>query len=460
MSATEQQIPQPQAVGRQTPDSPGGLESASLREALSIVLTGVVPALVRGLFAPRRSAMKLLTSIDADRRAVALLTAVRRKHGGEGVRLLGGRLVVLWGPAAIREVLDKSADVYASDAGAKAKGMSHFQPDALTLSRGEEWRDRRAFNEAVLATSERMHPFAQRLLAVVREEVEGLMVGSRLEWRHWEHLFDHITLRVIFGDQARSDQRLTGLLEKLMAESNRLVGLSANDDYYEFYGGLERWLREPAPESLLARFAQAPQSDRTRIVHQIPHWMFAMRDTLGANAYRALAAIVADSEVQERVRSEIDSADLSDPGSVDRMRYLEGCLHEAMRLWPTTPLLAREATKETTLAGETVEEGTQVILLNVFNHRDADHVENADRLAPERWQSEQHDYRFNHLSNGSQDCPGGPLVLLLGKAVIARVLEKYSLTLEAPQLGSGGALPYMLDFFQTRFAAGPRGSGR
>jgi cytochrome P450 len=460
MSATEQEIQQRQPAARPEPPSPAGLPSASLREALGIVLSGVLPALVRGLFAPRRSAMKLLTSIDADRRAVGLLSAVRRKHGGEGVRLLGGRLVVLWGPTAIREVLDKSADVYASDAGAKAKGMAHFQPDALTLSRGEDWRDRRAFNEAVLATRERTHPFAGRFLAVVRAEVEGLMVGSMLEWRHWEHLFDHITLRVIFGDQARSDQRLTGLLEKLMAESNRLVGLSPNDDYYEFYGGLERWLRAPAPESLLARFAQAPQSDRTRIVQQIPHWMFAMRDTLGANAYRALAAIVADSQVQDRVRAEIDSADLSDPGSVDRMTYLEGCLHEAMRLWPTTPLLARETTQETTLAGETVAEGTQVILLNVFNHRDADHVENADRLAPERWQSEQPDYRFNHLSNGSQDCPGGPLVLLLGKAVIASVLDKYSLTLAHPRLGDGDSLPYMLDFFETRFAASPRGSGR
>ncbi len=56
-----------------------------------------------------------------------------------------------------------------------------------------------------------------------------------------------------------------------------------------------------------------------------------------------------------------------------------------MRLWPTTPLLAREATDETTLAGERLEEGTQVMMLNVFNHRDPDHVEDADRLCPERW---------------------------------------------------------------------------
>ena len=71
--------------------------------------------------------------------------------------------------------------------------------------------------------------------------------------------------------RARDDQELTGLLEKLMGEANRLVGLSENDEYYEFYGMLERKLRDPEPGSLLARFADAPQSDRTRVVHQIPH---------------------------------------------------------------------------------------------------------------------------------------------------------------------------------------------
>src|SRR5215210_962783 len=118
------------------------LPSASLADSVRFLVAGVLPSLARGLFKPRRAAMKVLTAIDADRRAVSVLSDIRRKHGGQGVRLLGGRMVTLWGPGAIREVLDRSAEEYASDSGAKAKGMSHFQPDALTLSRGEEWRDR------------------------------------------------------------------------------------------------------------------------------------------------------------------------------------------------------------------------------------------------------------------------------------------------------------------------------
>jgi cytochrome P450 len=450
MSATQQRSSseRPTAQARES-----ALPAASLPESLAVVATGLLPAIFRGLFSPRRGAMKLLTALDADRRAVAVLTKLRRKHHGEGLRLLGGRIVVLWGAEAIKDVLDHSADAYAGDAGAKAKGMSHFQPDALTLSRGAVWRDRREFNEAVLASRQRTHPLAGRFLAVVADEVGRLSLDGRLEWPAWEVMFDRITLRVIFGDRAREHQQLTALLEQLVGESNRLVGLKPSEDYYEFYGLLERQLLDPDPESLIGRLRDAPQSDRTRIVHQIPHWMFAMRDTLAANAYRALAAVVADPEVSRRVLEEITHADLTDPEAVADLRCLEGCLQEAMRLWPTTPLLARETTREVTLAGHELPAGTQVMLLNVFNHRDPETVADPDRLHPERWRERTRDYRFNHLSNGSQDCPGGPLVLLLGKAVLGGILARSELTLEHPELAAGERLPHMLNFFETAFTA-------
>ncbi len=153
------------------------------------------------------------------------------------------------------------------------------------------------------------------------------------------------------------------LLEQLMGQANRLVALSRGDDYYEFYGALEQHVLDPQPESLVARFTDAPHSDKTRIVQQIPHWLFAIRDTLGANAYRALAAITAEPAVRARVREELTAVDPREPGAIDGLRYLEGCLQEAMRLWPTTPLLAREATTDTTLAGEPVGRGTQLMLI-------------------------------------------------------------------------------------------------
>jgi cytochrome P450 len=431
---------------------------ASIAESLKFVATGLLPSLARGLFKPRRAAMKRLTALDADSRAIRALSSIRDTHGGDGVRLLGGRLAVLWGAGAIREVLDHSADLYASDGGAKGKGMCHFQPDALTISRGADWRDRRAFNESVLAYSQRVHPLADRFMFVVADEVARLRIGPSLEWKAFEGLWDHITLRVIFGDRARGDQELTGLLAKLMEQGQRLVGAGKpNDDFYEMYGKIERYLADRQEGSLVSLIPDAPQTDRTRVAHQVPHWMFAMRDTLGANAYRALAVIAADGQLCSRVREEISGADLSDPAAVDGMQLLEGVLHETMRLWPTTPLLARETTRDVQLGGARLDEGTQVMMLNIFNHRCPEGIPDADRVTPERWSGDNPtEYRFNHLSNGTQDCPGGPLVLLLGKAVLARMLDEYTLSLREPSLPAGGDQPTMLDFFSIRFEVDPR----
>jgi cytochrome P450 len=440
-------------------DSNGGLPSAGLVASARFVAFGLLPPLVRGLFSPRKSAMKVLTAVNADALAASTLSSLKAKHGGQGVRLLGGRIVTLWGPEAINEVLEKSATEYDSGSGAKGKGMSHFHPDAVTLSSGEEWKDRRAFVEHVLATSDRLHPDAARFCAVVADEVDFLELdGSSLSWEQWEQLWDRITLRVIFGDRARYSQELTALLEKLMGEANRLVGLGVGDDYYEFYGALERELRDPQPGTLLARFAAAPQTDRTRVVHQIPHMMFAMRDTLGANAFRALAVVAADPQVCSRVRASLSDADVTSPESVDGLSYLEGCLQEAMRLWPTVPLLARETRCPVSLAGTDLDEGTQVMILNTFNHRDTDAIPDAGLFHPERWMGEdvQRDPRFLHLSGGSQYCPGVPLVLLLGKAALAGVLARFSLTLTAPDLDASGELPHMLNFYDVKFEAQAR----
>jgi cytochrome P450 len=183
--------------------------------------------------------------------------------------------------------------------------------------------------------------------------------------------------------------------------------------------------------------------------------MFATRDTLAMNVARALAVIADVEAVEQRVREELDGADLTSPEDVDGLRYLEGCLQEAMRLWPTTPLLARETTEDVQIAGQEVEEGTQVLMLNVFNHRNSADVPDADEFRPERWQDGGTDYRYNHLSNGTQSCPGGPMVLLLGKAVLAQLLDHHELDLREPDLDLTGSQPHMLDFFALRFAARP-----
>ena len=378
---------------------------------------------------------------------------LRRKYGRGALRLriLGSPSLLVLGAAGIRRILDGSPWAYA-DPRPKREGMSHFAPGAVTISRGAEWQDRRRFNEAVLETGSRVHSGAEGFLALVQDEVRAVAVPGMdtLVWQDFDRLFERLALGVVLGRTGRDDTALTGRLRAMMRESNRIFGLSKSGDFDAFYAGLRTRLERAEAGSLAAFRRATPATAETRVENQVPHWLFAIRETLAANTVAALALIVSHPRVHDRVRAEISGALPLTPDGVDRLRYLEGCVQEAMRLWPTTPELVREALSADTLEGAKVEPGLQVVILNTFNHRDRAAHPFADRFTPEHWLDRDTDELFNHLSNGPQACAGKPLALFLAKAILAELLQTRT-TLVAPELDPEEALPRAFDPFRARF---------
>ena len=74
-------------------------------------------------------------------------------------------------------MLEGRPDPFASDPPAKRKGMVAFQPDALTISRGELWSSRRRFTEAVLKSPAARTRLLKGWEAVCREELERMLTG-------------------------------------------------------------------------------------------------------------------------------------------------------------------------------------------------------------------------------------------------------------------------------------------
>jgi cytochrome P450 len=179
--------------------------------------------------------------------------------------------------------------------------------------------------------------------------------------------------------------------------------------------------------------------------------MFAMRETLAINTARALALIVSHPEKERRVRDELVWSDHLTPQAVQRLKYVEGCIQEAMRLWPTTPFIAREVVTQDVLNGETVSPGMQVLILNTFNHRDRESSPDADAFCPEQWLEGPPDLPFNHLSSGTQVCAGKDLALFISKSVLATLLHKGKYALERPHLNPRKPVPSMYNHFRLVF---------
>jgi cytochrome P450 len=445
------------------------LPAASTLEGVRFTAQAVLPNVVQGLFRRRSKAVAVATRVGVDGHAARLIRGLRRGYGPAPVwvRVMKDRALLLLDVADVRRVLEGSPDPYAADPEAKRRGMAHFQPDALTISRGELWAERRRFTEAVLDTGKPMHRLADRFAEVCREETARLLDtvdvagGRRLEWDPFYATIRKITRRIVLGDGARDDTELTDLLAKLMDEANGLPK-EDSESLAPFREKLEGYVAAAEPGSLVGLFSEAPAGAETDTAGQLPHWLFALGDSLAINAFRALALIAGHPEQGARVRQELDGAGTAPSATaLAGLEYLEACLEEAMRLWPTTPLLSRETTRETELDGATLPAGSQILISNVFNHRDTDAHDWADRFSPEQWieGDAAEDWSFNHFSHGPQGCPGAWIALFVGKSVVAEILGRRQVKLLEPELDPSRPLPSMLDFFKVRFELRPRQPG-
>jgi cytochrome P450 len=429
------------------------LPHASLLDDARFNALFVVPQALQGLFRRRETVVTAMSPLDLDGRVVELIDDLHHAAGDGPVwlHLLTDRALLLLAPGDIRRVLDGSPDPFAADPPTKRKGMGHFQPDAVTLSRGARWRSRRAFTEHVLDTERSRHRFADRFESVAGEEVERRLTrtGGRLTWGDWHTTGRRIARRVVLGDAAADDEHLTDQLAQLMGEANRLPsGRSPLLD--SLLARIEEYAARPEPDSLLARFADAPVDRRTAPIGQVPHWLFAFADTLPVNSFRALALLATHPELRTRSRSEATRPEATDR---DGLPFTAAVLEEAMRLWPTTPVLARVAIRDLRWNGGAVPAGTQLVVVNTYHHRNVDLHPWADRCAPEMWTSGvlRDDWTFNHFSNGPQGCPGAGLARLVGARTLATVLSHGVPRLRGAVLDPEHPLPRTLAVYGLRF---------
>jgi cytochrome P450 len=411
---------------------------ASLVEGLRFTAQVAVPNVIQGLFRRRRIATQVADKTGADGLAVGFVAGLKRNYGDGPlwIRVGTDEVILALGEDAVRHALEHAPAPFAADSEPKKSAMARFQPDALTISRGADWEDRRKFTEAVLDAGTQRS--SERIAEIAREEAGKL--SGELSWETWNEAVRRVARRVILGSSAADDVELSQMLGELMDKANP-PGKGDDDLLARFQARLERYIDTAEDGALVGFFGEAPTSDRTKPAHQVTHWMFALGDTLAINALRCLALLSAFDVERERA--------LGDG------QFMDASLHEAMRLWPTTAMLSRATVRDAEWDGVPVSEGTQIMIVNTFNHRDRDAFpDSADRFSPEQWVSggAADDWSFNHFSHGPQGCPGVALSLLVAREMLSTVLREHQVRLLAPGLDASKPLPHSLDYFSLRFA--------
>ncbi|HEY7130600.1 MAG TPA: cytochrome P450 [Candidatus Limnocylindrales bacterium] len=441
-----------------------GLPRASLLENARFTLTYALPSLLRGALIPQPFWTELATRLDMARWTIATVERFAGRHGDRSLLLRGavGRTLLILTTEDVRRVLDSPVELFALDAREKQRALEPFAPDALNASPPALRGQRRPFNETVLDYGHEPHRFAERFLAIVGEELAGMLeTADVLDYERSLAAFRRISRRCVLGDAAADDTELSDWHSRLREDGNWLgvkvwnrrrdARLRASMDER-----IRSYVEAAQPGTLVSLFPIAPQGHETDPNGQVPFWLMAL-DAVRTVATNALALLATHPAARAKALEEIAAADAAHgrgtvAGLAD-LRFLRACVQESIRLWPAAPTLVRRTTTDTEWLGTTVPAGTRVLIPAAVFHR-APRFPFANRFAPEIWLegAADSDWSFNLFSRGGAQCAGRNLALVLTTTSLAELLRRAEFGLLTPKLGPDRPLPYALNPLTMRFA--------
>ncbi len=117
--------------------------------------------------------------------------------------------------------------------------------------------------------------------------------------------------------------------------------------------------------------------------------------------------------------------------------YTEMIIKEAMRFYPPTPTIARQAREPVTLGGYAVPKGMIVSISPHVIHRDPRWFPDPDAFKPERFTKENEKalpkYAYLPFSTGPRVCIGNSFAMMEAVLILATIAQQYRLRL-APGL--------------------------
>jgi cytochrome P450 len=403
--------------------------------------------------------MALAERWQTDRYTVSTMRGLHERYSPGPVRLaLPGRsMAVVLRPEDVHTVLESGPDPFSPASVEKQAALSQFQPHGVLISTGRTRAERREVNERILEPGNALHRLAPDVHRVVREEATRLLarVEERrsLDWAEFAAAWWPVVRRIVLGDDARDDEQLTNDLFALRGAGNWSYLLPRRRVLRRrFLARVHHYVGKAQPGSLAGTTREMNDPNSVDLAGQFPHWLFAF-DAAGMATMRTIALLATHPEALAAARAEIDRVDLRTP---QQLRYLRACVLEAVRLWPTTPVILRDSTTDTSWPGGTVPAGTALLVLSSYFHRNTSITPTGDTFAPEIWlDGRAAEYpALVPFSDGPAQCPGRNLVLFVTSTLLADLFSEHSFRLHEPhRLEPSRPLPATLDNFSLSYDA-------
>lgn len=168
------------------------------------------------------------------------------------------------------------------------------------------------------------------------------------------------------------------------------------------------------------------------IIKQAAFLLFAAHDTTTSTLCHMVMYTGKYKNWQERLRREAQA--LEKPmlayDDLESRTDTDLVFHEALRLHPSVPMMARRTIRECMLGGYTIPANTIIWVAPTYNHRMPEYWTNPDefdpeRFTPERAEHKNHSFCFMPFGGGAHKCIGMHFANMVSKAFMHQFVLKY-----------------------------------
>jgi cytochrome P450 len=207
---------------------------------------------------------------------------------------------------------------------------------------------------------------------------------------------------------------------------------------------LQRWKEDPASRqdkdvlSMLQSMnsAKAPAVPESDVPAYMVEMLAAGSSTTSHTAAFAAFLLTRHPDAQDRLRSELREA-FPDPSKMDirktlELRYLDGVIHETMRMYPMIPgPLERSLGKDISMHNMVIPKGIIASTAAYNQGRLSEVYPMPDQWRPERWldATERMNLNWIPFGHGSRACPGSNLAMTELKYMIGKTFRFFEATM-------------------------------
>src|SRR3954469_19067485 len=423
---------------------------------------------------PRGPIAQLRTAYGMQFRPVETVVDLHRRYGSIvefGMRPF--RYTIVYGDAANKLILADRADAFTW-----AEAFAMLAPvdgdTALVVSDGDVHKRRRRLVQPAFHTR-RINGYVDLMVEEVDRTVGGWTPGREL--RAYDELrksVRRIVVRALFGDELREredeigdvlepalqfvDQSLLNQQFKLNVPGTAWHKCKAarakTDSIVDAEVIRRRGTDDPgAGDDILAMLLStvdedgAPGLTAEEIRDQVVSLIAAGYHTTSGALGWAVRALLHEPGVWDKGRAEVDEVIGDGAPTADAlqsMRYLDGVVHESLRLWPPGFISGRKCHDDVVFAGHTIAAGSMVMYSPWVTHHLPELWPEPEAFKPKRWERDPLPYSFVPFGGGYRRCIGFAFATLELKVTLVRMLQRVELELLSTDdrpVGTAGLRP-------------------